>query len=827
MIVADVRFDVWGAVQAVGGRMHANMPRVVVVAVTLMVIWVNTWFHLDQARQDAIEQSRLNTANMARVAEAMTARTAEAVDQALLTARELYLRDPVGFTLPSWARKTAFLNGLNIQLAIADATGLVVASSLGVSGPPISIADREHFLVHRNGDGDRLFVSKPLVGRVSGRASVQFVRAIRDDAGRFLGVVVASLDPAAIGRMFEAVGIGQGQVIVTTEDGVIRTAWPAAQPGEPTEIPADLMARMAGKRDGLWEAPTADGGWITGFRQVGTYPLVVIVRMSPIDTWNAYKDEHYHDLWIGIGLTILLFALLFLQYRHRARIGRVQRALTVTLENISQGVLMVDRRGQIAVINRRSAELLDVPPTLARDGVPLRSLLRWQIDHDEFAAEDSRHLRTLTEHDGLADTEPVYERTRPNGRVIEVRTCILPDGTGVRTFTDLTERKMIERELAAARDEAESGSQARSEFLRVMSHEIRTPLNGILGAVGLMRGLPLDTEADHYAAIVQQAGNHLLMMVDDILDVSSLDTGRLTLRPAPFGPADVITGVVAMLRPDAEIKGLTLDLTLEATVPTIATGDVGRVRQILINLIGNAIKFTDTGVVRVTAAAEPDTSGGYRLAVAVADTGIGIPPDRRNDLFRLFTQLDGSLTRRHGGMGMGLAICHHLVALMNGSITVDSEEGRGSTFHFDIRLDPAPSSATAGVASTSPLRVLIAEDNPTNRLVATRMVSRLGHHVDAVEDGAEAVETLRHARYDVVLMDLMMPRMDGIAATRAIRSAPPPVDATRIIGLTANARADDEAACLAAGMDAFLTKPVSVDRLSSTLLDVVGQARVG
>ncbi len=177
---------------------------------------------------------------------------------------------------------------------------------------------------------------------------------------------------------------------------------------------------------------------------------------------------------------------------------------------------------------------------------------------------------------------------------------------------------------------------------------------------------------------------------------------------------------------------------------------------------------------------------------------------------------------------MGLAISHHLIALMRGSISVESEDGAGATFRFDIRLDKAPVVAPEPTpAAVSPLRVLIAEDNPTNRLVATRMVSRMGHHVDAVEDGAEAVETLRRNRYDVVLMDLMMPRMDGIAATRAIRAEPPPVDTTRIIGLTANARADDEAACLAAGMDAFLAKPVSAERLSSTLRGVVGPARVG
>jgi len=808
------------------GTVAENLPRALIIVAMAALIWGSIFLHLDRARQTALRQAHVNITGITRMAEAITARTVEAVDQALMTTRELYRRDPAGFTVPAWARDTAYLNGLNIQLAVADATGQVVASSLDLSGPPVSIADREHFRVPKDNPDDTLFISKPLVGRVSKRASVQFVRPIHGENGVFMGVVVASLDPVALSWMYEAADLGKTNIILTTRDGVLRAAWPDPAGLEQRQADPEMMRRSAGEFEDTYRVGDADDGWITGFRYVSTYPLLISTRIDTRDAIAGYLEDRRHVLLIGLGLTILLLCLQDLQLRHRRRIARYQQALDVTLDNISQGILMVDRFGQVAVVNRRTRELLDLPPDLAKEDASFPQIVAWLTRRGEFDTPDAARIRMLTERGGLDDATPLYERTRPNGTVLEVRTAVLPDGSAVRTYTDLTDRKEIERQLAVARDAAEAGSKARSEFLRVMSHEIRTPLNGILGAIGLMRDLRLDTEADHYAAIVQQAGNHLLMMVDDILDVSSLDTGRLTLKPAPFDPAMLVTGVAAMMRPDAAAKGLTLDVAVAPSVPAQALGDGGRVRQVLVNLIGNAIKFTDHGGVTVTADAETDPDGSLRLRVAVTDTGIGIPAERQGDLFQLFTQLDGSLSRRHEGTGMGLAISNQLVGLMGGSIGVTSVPEQGSTFHFDIRLDcvrvAEPVPPTAPAERAAPLRVLIAEDNPTNRLVATRMVSRMGHHVDTVEDGAEAVATLRREQYDVVLMDLMMPRMDGITATRAIRAEPPPLDATPIIGLTANARADDEAACRAAGMDGFLTKPVSAERLSSALLEVVG-----
>ena len=804
------------------GTWYRDM-RLAAVVVIVVAIWANVWAHYEHSNTDALRAAEDDAMNLTGIAQTLTARTVEALDQALLATADLYRRDPAAFQMPDWVRDTSFLNGLNIQLAVADAAGLVVASTLPLPGTSVSIADRQHFRVHRDGGHDGLFVSAPLVGRVSNRASVQFVRAIRDEGGAFLGVVVASLDPAPIGRMFQAMEIGRGQVILAGPDGVIRAAWPPEAAALPPRTLVPVLERSRDTASGSFVDDTERPPWVVGYRRIPGYPLLVVMRINPLDTRALAWAELRHDLLIGASLSALVIGLHIAQQRHRRRIETYQQALTVTLANISHGIIMVGPDGRVAVMNRRSTELLALPDTLSHPGVCFQDIMDWQATHAACSATDDTLVATMARHGDLDASIPVYERTRADGTVVEVRTTLLPDGSAVRTYSDLTDRKHFEQELAAARDAAEAGARARSEFLRIMSHEIRTPLNGILGGVALMRDLALPAEADHYAGIVQHAGRHLLTLVDDILDLTSLDTGKVTLHQDPFSPAALLEGVAAMMGAQAGERGLGLSLHIDPTLPDHAVGDADRLRQVVVNLVDNAVKFTETGSIRITARAADEGEAGIRLHVAVTDTGIGIPPDRRRDLFQVFTQLDGSFSRRADGTGIGLAICHQLVLLMQGQIGVDSQPGRGSTFRFHVLLGRA-SAVAPDTDPEEPLRVLVAEDNPTNRLVATRMLARMGHHVDAVEDGAAAVETLRQAPYDVVLMDLMMPGMDGLAATRAIRAAPPPLDRTPIIGLTANVHADDEAACRAAGMDGFLAKPVSADRLSATLRAVLATA---
>lgn len=280
-----------------------------------------------------------------------------------------------------------------------------------------------------------------------------------------------------------------------------------------------------------------------------------------------------------------------------------------------------------------------------------------------------------------------------------------------------------------------------------------------------------------------------------------------------FDLPDLVANTVSMLRPAATAKGLAMGVTVGDGVPARVLGDPDRLRQVLANLIGNAVKFTDHGKVTVSVA----PGDGARVSFTVADTGIGIAPEALPTLFDAFTQADGSMTRRFGGTGLGLAICSRLVSLMGGSIEADSTPGAGSAFRFEIALPPAPLSTPVAACRAPRLRVLLAEDNATNRLVATRMLARLGHEVEAVPDGAQAVEAACRSTFDLVLMDMMMPVMDGLAATRAIRATKGATARVRIVGLTANARPADEAACRDAGMDGFLTKPVTLERLAAAI----------
>jgi signal transduction histidine kinase/DNA-binding response OmpR family regulator len=387
-----------------------------------------------------------------------------------------------------------------------------------------------------------------------------------------------------------------------------------------------------------------------------------------------------------------------------------------------------------------------------------------------------------------------------------------------------------EGDAAAAEATPQVSGRDRTAFLAVLSHEIRTPLNGIIGLAAVLLELPLGQTERHYVRIIMESGNHLLGLINDILDYTRLNAGRLELAETAFDVRAVVRGAVELMETEAKSKGLTLDLDIAEDVPRRAGGDPARLRQILLNLIGNALKFTRNGGVKVEVRRGPTEPQGLRLKFAVSDTGIGIAPEAMGKLFAEFSQVDASISRRFGGSGLGLVICKQLIERMGGAIGVESRFGHGSVFSFDILLRARRASDESGVPRAEPAKehrpaasfhVLVAEDNATNRLVATRMLERIGHKVDAVPDGREAVAAVQSGAYDLVLMDLMMPEMDGLAATAAIRLLDGDISKIPIVGLTAADSRGDETACREAGMNHFATKPITAARLAEAITTVM------
>jgi signal transduction histidine kinase/ActR/RegA family two-component response regulator len=383
--------------------------------------------------------------------------------------------------------------------------------------------------------------------------------------------------------------------------------------------------------------------------------------------------------------------------------------------------------------------------------------------------------------------------------------------------------RALEEALAAMQD----ALRAKGEFLAVVSHEIRTPMNGVLGMAQLLQMTELTEEQRGYCETIQTSGETLLSIINDILDMSKLDSGKVRLDVRPVQPRAVVKEVANLLMAQAQSKGLYLDTEVAGDVPAWIYGDATRLKQIITNLVGNALKFTHHGGVRIGLRM---ADNGAVMECQVQDSGIGIPPDKVGKLFERFSQVDSSINRRYGGTGLGLVICKHLVEAMGGDIAVQSKRHQGSTFTFRIPVSAAPVPSSAAVVDgalpklSASLRILLVEDNTVNQMLAMGMLQKLGCAADLARDGEEAVDKARRIDYDLILMDMQMPKMDGLTATRLIRDLPLRGQ-PQIVALTANAMESDRQLCLSAGMNDFLAKPFKIGELQAKIAEAAARGK--
>jgi len=528
-----------------------------------------------------------------------------------------------------------------------------------------------------------------------------------------------------------------------------------------------------------------------------------------------------------LALTELMDSLVRQRTEAQEEVARTRAQLVSAIESLDTGFIMYDAEDRVLICNGRFRTYYKAVEDLLLPGTTYEELLRAYYQRVE-------RFRTNEDEDTWVEATLADRRAGKNegereigDRWLRVEDTRTPEGLSVSLRSDITELKQLNHELLRAKEAAELANTAKSRFLANMSHEIRTPMNAFIGMTDLVLGTPLSTEQRDYLQLLKSSADVLLVLLNDILDFSKVEAGKLTVEQIPFSLRQTTTDTIRALDIRAKESGIALVSRVDPDVEDDLVGDPVRLRQLLVNLVGNALKFTSQGQVSVHIGRERQGPRHAMLKVSIADTGIGIPQDKLGLIFEAFTQADASTTRRFGGTGLGLAICARLVALMDGRIWAESEEGRGSTFHFTIRVGlpeavrratPLEIAANPGKAAPFALRVLVAEDNRINQLLAVRLLEKMGHRVTLVGTGKEALEVTACADFDIVLMDVQMPVMGGLEATRHIRERERSSGVRLpIIAMTANAMTGDREACLEAGMDGYTSKPISPQLLRAEI----------
>jgi hypothetical protein len=735
--------------------------------------------------------------------------------------------------------------------AIAPDGHIAYDSDIGNVGT--YLGDRAYFKAHLSGPKTDFYVGPPVRSRSIGTWLLGASKPMRSPDGTLRYVIVASVEPPFFDSVWRQADLGPGGAIALfNRSGTMMMRSPpddASMGRDLAQLP--LFREHLPKADaGVFQAtsPLDQRERVVGYRTLPGYPqLVVAVGLSldrvlaPVHRLAAMAG----GVWLA---ALLLGTLLVLRLERQGSRLRNQSELLAMAGQVARAAPWVAdlERGEM-FCSEQAAAMLELPtdrPT------PIADMLAMMPSASATTAR--RALQQAKAAGRSFDIE--VELATASGRRVWLRCMAEPvrDDAGGGTWLmgtqqDVTERReLIEQvhvlnadleakvaqrtaELEEARHVADAANEAKSAFLANVSHEIRTPMNAILGLTRMLRRQATAPEQLARLRQIEASGQHLLALINDILDLSKIEAGRLELHAADFALRRTVDELVALVRPQAEAKGLRLDYA-PGELPERAVGDATRVRQLLFNYLGNAIKFTNAGCVRLRCSVLDRSERTVRLRFEVSDTGIGIAPERLAGLFRPFEQADGSSSRQASGTGLGLAINRHLAQLMAGDVGASSVPGQGSTFWCSLELGRSEAAARRAEAAAADadllprlrshyggLRVLLAEDNDLSAEVACDLLQDAGLLVEVARDGVEAVARAREQVYDFVLMDMQMPRVDGIAATQAIRALPA-WQRVPIIALTANVFASDRRRCEEAGMNDFLTKPLRPEDLYRTLL---------